>query len=325
MQNFRGEATSLIYVESDAARMGLMARPYWSGQLRISLVSFGVSLIPATESRSDLHFHEIDRQTGQRVRHQKVVPQSGEPVENSAIVKGYEYSKGRYLPLEPEDIQNLRVASSKTIDLEQFVAVDEIDPACYEKPYFMLPENASQGEAFAVVREALEETGKAGIGKIALAGREHLVAIRAPGNARLRGLMAYTLRFAEEIRDAEQYFGEIAGAKVDAEQLSLAKELIQRKSASFDLKKYKDEYETALRELVEARLKHIELPRHEAPIPRGKVIDLMDALRRSVGDGGGRKKAVSRAGHAAGRKAAGGQKLKVVRSASSGEKRRKSA
>lgn len=302
-----------------------MARPYWSGQLRISLVSFGISLIPATESKSEIHFHEIDRQTGKRVRHQKVLPESGEAVEKREIIKGYEYSKGKYIPIDPEDIQNLRLASSKTIDLEQFVAVDEIDPACYEKPYFVLPENASQAEAFAVVRKALEETGRAGIGKIALAGREHLVAVRAPGNAKLPGLMAYTLHFAEEIRDAQEYFAEIASVKIDGEQLALAKELIERKSSSFDLKQYKDEYETALRELIDARLKHVEAPRHESSAPRGKVIDLMDALRRSVGEPGGRKKAAASTGHSTSRKAAGGQKLKVVRRDSSGDKRRKSA
>ncbi|ACO34418.1 Ku protein [Acidobacterium capsulatum] len=305
--------------------MVIMARPYWSGQLRISLVSFGISLIPATESKSEIHFHEIDRETGQRVRHQKVLPESGEAVENREIVKGYEYSKGKYIPVEPEDIQNLRVASSKTIDLEQFVTVDEIDPACYEKPYFVLPENASQAEAFAVVRKALEETGKAGIGKIALAGREHLVAICAPGNPRLLGLMAYTLRFAEEMRSAEQYFAGIEAGKVDPEQLSLARELIQRKSSSFDLKKFKDEYETALRELVDARLKHVALPRQEVATARGKVIDLMDALRRSVGEENGRKKSVSGAQHRSRRKSKGEQKLKVVRSGSSSDKRRKSA
>lgn len=303
-----------------------MARPYWSGQIRISLVSFGVSLIPATESKSEIRFHEIDRRTGERVRHQKVLPGSGKPVDNDEIVKGYEYSKGEYIQIEPEDISELRIESSKTIDLEQFVRVDEIDPAFYEKPYFVLPENVSQAEAFAVVRRALEETDEVGIGKIALAGREHLIAIRAPSNKKLWGLMAYTLRFAEEIRNASDYFSEITERKVDHEQLGLAKELIQRKAAAFDPKRYKDQYEAALHELIDAKLKHVELPKKQAHETRGKVIDLMDALRRSVGEEDGRKKPVASAGRKPSRKAAGNHKLKVVRSKSHGEeKRHKSA
>jgi DNA end-binding protein Ku len=298
-----------------------MARPFWSGQLQISLVSFGIRLIPATEAKSEIHFHQIDRRTGKRVRHQKVSSEDEELVEKEDIVKGYEYSKGKYIQLEPAEINQLRIASKHAIELAQFVHVDEIDPAYYEKPYFVLPDNAAQAEAFAVVRKALEETKTTGLGKFAIGGREHLVAVRAPSNPKLKGLMAYTLRFAEELRDATEYFGDVKDRKVDSDQLSLAKDLIQRKLTDFDPEKFKDNYEAALRELVHAKLKHVPLPKEQKSQPSGKVINLMDALRRSVDQRDQKKKSSVRS-HGATAK----HGLSVVRSNSRNkEKRRKSA
>lgn len=272
-----------------------MARPFWSGHLQISLVSFGINLIPATEAKSEIRFHQIDRRTGERIRHQKVSSDDEEPVEKSDIVKGYEYSKGEYIQLEPSEIEQVRIPSRHTIELEQFVGAEEIDPAFYEKPYFVLPENPAQAEAFAVVREALEETRRVGLGKIALGGRERLVAVTVPNDPKLRGLMAYTLRFAEELRDGAEYFQDIKSQKVDRDQLSLAKELIKRKSTTFEADKFTDNYEAALRELIDAKLKHVAPPKEQDREPHGKVINLMDALRRSVGDQSGRKKPVVRA------------------------------
>ena len=225
-----------------------MARPFWSGQLRISLVSFGINLISATEAKSEIHFHEIDHRTGERIRHQKVSSADEEPVEKGDVVKGYEYRKGEYIQLKPVEIEQLRIESRHTIDLEQFVDADEIDPAFYEKPYFVLPQNSAQSEAFAVVREALEEKKQVGIGKITMGGRERLIAIGVPSNPKLRGLMAFELRFSAELRSAAEYFKDIKEPKVDREQLSLAKELIQRKSSAFEPKKFTDTYEAALRE-----------------------------------------------------------------------------
>ena len=259
-----------------------MARPLWSGQIRISLVSFGVKLFPATEAKSEIHFHQIDRKTGERVRHQKVAEGDDAPVEKEDIVKGYEYSKGKYVQIEPKEIEHLRIPSKHTLAMEQFVQLEDLDPAFFEKPYFVVPESAAQAEAFAVIREALRESKRAGLGKIAMGGREHLMAITAPPDEKLRGMMAYTLRYAEELRSPSQYFSDVKSPKIDDEQLSLAKDLIQRKAGKFDPKKFTDNYEAALRELVEAKLKHLPLPREEKPAPRGKVINLMDALRRSV-------------------------------------------
>jgi DNA end-binding protein Ku len=272
-----------------------MARPFWSGHLQISLVSFGISLIPATEAKSEIRFHQIDRRTGERVRHQKVSSDDEAPVEKSDIVKGYEYSKGEYIQLEPSEIEQVRIPSRHTIELEQFVGAEEIGPAFYEKPYFVLPANPAQAEAFAVVREALEETKRVGVGKIAFGGRERLVAVTVPNDPKLRGLMAYTLRFAEELRDGTEYFEDIKKQKIDHDQLSLAKELIQKKSTRFEPGQFADNYEAALRELIDARLKHVAPRRERDREPRGNVINLMDALRRSVGEQTGRKKPVVRA------------------------------
>lgn len=269
-----------------------MARPYWSGQIQISLVSFGVKLFVATEAASQISFHQIDRNTGERVRHQNVVKEdaasersSESPVDRSDIVKGYEYRKGEYVTIEPDEIAKLRIPSKRTIEIEQFVDVSEIDPGFFEKPYFVVPENETQGHAFAVIRKALLESGKAGLGEVAFAGREHLIALMPPSDEKELGLMAYSLRYGAELRDAAQYFSDIKDEKVDSDQLSLAKELIQRKTAKFDPSKFKDDYEAALKKLVEAKVKHEPLPVDEEAPKRSNVINLMDALRRSVGEG----------------------------------------
>jgi DNA end-binding protein Ku len=263
-----------------------VARPYWSGQIQISLVSFGVKLFVATEAKSEIRFHQLSRKSGERIKHQKVSTDEG-PVDNSDIVKGYEYRKGEYVTIEPDEIEHLRIASKHTLEVTQFVDADELDPEFFEKPYFVVPENDVQAEAFAVVRKALQTTKKIGLGKIAFGGREHLIAITAPHDDKRVGIMAYTMRYAEELRDPAKYFGEIKKVAVDEDQLSLAKELIKRKASKFAPEKFKDEYEAALRELVEAKVKHAPIPRDEPAPKSAKVINLMDALRKSVrGDEG---------------------------------------
>jgi DNA end-binding protein Ku len=304
-------------------------RPFWSGQIQISLVSFGVKLFPATETKSEIHFHEIDRRNGARVRHQKVSESDEEPIAKDDIVKGYEYRKGQYVQIDPKEVEHLRIPSKHTLQMEQFVDLEQLDPALFEKPYFVVPDKDTQAEAFAVVREALKETHSAGLGKIAMGGREHLVAVCAPSDPKLPGLMAYTLRYAAELRSASDYFADVKTPKIDAEQLSLAKELIQRKAGKFDPSKFTDNYEAALRELVKAKMKHLPLPLEEKPAPRAKVINLMDALRRSVKSPDEKKPPA----HSGTRKAAGARQaqssrrgLRLIKSgAKAAEKRRKSA
>jgi DNA end-binding protein Ku len=268
-----------------------MARPYWSGQIQISLVSFGVKLFVATEAKSDIHFHQIDRNSGERVKHQKVLAsaierdpdEAADPVEKSSIVKGYEYSKGHYITIEPEELAHLRVPSKHTMEVTQFVDESSIDPEFFEKPYFVVPENDAHTEAFLTVRKALIDTKKIALSKIAFAGREHVVAIAPAGTDQHGGFMAYTMRYAAELRDPAEYFRDVKKVSIAADSLSLAKELIKRKAAKFDPSKFVDGYEVAVKELVDAKLKHAPIPKDEAPAPtRGKVINLMDALRKSV-------------------------------------------
>ncbi|MEG9436253.1 Ku protein [Edaphobacter sp. HDX4] len=272
-----------------------MARPYWSGQIQISLVSFGVKLFVATEAKSEIRFHQISRKTGERVRHQKVAASSldenptevGEAIEKNEIVKGYEYRKGEYVTIEPKELEELRVPSKHSIEVSQFVDLNELEPEYMEKPYFIVPEDAVQAEAYAVVRAALKKTKKAALGKIAFGGREHVFAITADEDDKLGGMMGYTMRYQEELRDPAEYFKDIKKVAVNEDSLELAMELIKRKAAKFDPSKFKDQYEAAVRELVEAKIKHAPIPKDEVEAPRrGQVVNLMDALRKSVGGNG---------------------------------------
>ncbi|HZY63871.1 MAG TPA: Ku protein [Edaphobacter sp.] len=283
-----------------------MARPYWSGQIQISLVTFGVKLFVATEAKGEIRFHQISRKTGERIRHQKVLSsavdeapdEAAAPVEKDEIVKGYEYRKGQYVAIEPSEIEHLRVPSKHTIEISQFVGLNELEPEYLEKPYFVVPENDSQAEAFAVVRKALQKTKKAALGKIAFGGREHVLAITADDDDELGGMMAYTMRYQEELRDPKEYFQDIKKVSVNADSLELAESLIKKKSAKFNPNKFRDEYEVALKELVEAKVNHLPIPKEEAHAPkRGNVVNLMDALRKSVSSTGveGKKKPVASA------------------------------
>jgi DNA end-binding protein Ku len=260
----------------------MAGRPFWSGQLRISLVSFGVQLFPATSATSEISFHQIDRKTHQRVHHLNVID-GDQPVDNADIVKGYEYSKGKYVIVEPEEVKKLRLETQNTIDVAQFVDAKDLSPALFEKPYFVVPDPKGSTEAFEVVRTALLQADKVAIGEVAFGGREHLVAIAPAPGKNARGLMAYTLRYAEELRDAKDYFGSIKEHAIDKKQLALANDLIRAHSAPFHLDDFKDDYEAALRELIEAKRTEKPLAVSEGK-PRAKVISLMDALKRSVNE-----------------------------------------
>jgi DNA end-binding protein Ku len=266
-----------------------MARPYWTGNLQISLVSFGVSLYVATESKAQISFHQISRKTGERIRHQKVLESAAESeeattaVDKDEIVKGYEYKKGQYVVIEPAELENLRVPSKHTIAVSQFVDTNELNPEYVEKPYFVLPENDSQTEAFTVVRQALVNTGKAAIGKVAFSGRESILAV-VPAPHDDRGLMAYTLRFPNELRNQNDYFRDIKPAAVNADSLELAETLIKKMSSKLDLTKFEDGYEVAVKALVEAKINNLPVPIDEGPRKQPvNVVNLMDALRKSIG------------------------------------------
>ena len=279
-----------------------MARPYWSGRIQVSLVSFGVQLFVATESKSQISFHQISRSTGERIRHQKVLQSAVESDNETAaaavgkdeIVKGYEYRKGEYILIESSELENLKVPSKHTIDVSQFVTIDELLPEYIEKPYFVVPENDSQAEAFAVIRKALQKSGKVAIGKVSFAGRENILAIRPAGDDAHGGMMAYTLRYSNELRNERDYFRDLKGVEINEESLELAETLIAKKSTKLDLSKFEDGYEVAVKELIEAKVNNMPLPKDEVAEPRGKVVNLMDALRKSLGDSGTGKPAAKK-------------------------------
>lgn len=270
-----------------------MARPYWSGSIQISLVSFGVKFFVATEYKNEIRFHQISRSTGERVRHQKVLQSAVDDgaledgaeaasVAKDDIVKGFEYAKGQYVMIEPSEIANLRVPSKHSIAVEQFVDESEIDPAYFEKPYFVTPDGDAQMEAFAVVRKAMRAAKKVGIGKIAFGGREHVVAIKSNDDDEHPGLMAYTMRYQQELRNPMEYFGGLSPVEIDDDQLELAEQLIKRKTGKFNPGKYQDGYEIALKELVDAKVNHEPIPQEQPAPRRAKVVNLMDALRDSL-------------------------------------------
>ncbi len=251
-------------------------RPYWSGHIRLSLVSLPVNVYAALNRSSQIPLHEIYRPTGQRVRRLSVV--DGEPVEREEIVKGYEVEKGEYVLLEPEEIKELKVPSRQVLDIKHFVRHESIDSIYYEKPYFVTPDGKSGEAAFAVIREALRETGMVGLGQLAIGGHERLCAVKPCGS----GILLETLRYEDEVRESDPYFRDIDEEAVDEEELSLAKELIRRKTAEFKPEEFHDHYREALQELIQAKLEHRE-PREVIPeAPAGKVVNLMDALRQSL-------------------------------------------
>jgi DNA end-binding protein Ku len=263
-----------------------MARPYWQGSIQISLVSAQVSLFPASNSARSVEFHQIDRETGERVHHQNVVPASDDdearPVAKQDIVKGYEYEKGMYIAIDPDEIKRLRLKSQKTLEVVQFVSRDEVELGYFEKPYYVVPKDNAQAKVLATLRKALQETQSIGLGEITFSGREHLVALAAPVNPAARGLMLYVMRYEEELRDAEEYYSGVEEGKVDPKQVALATQLIESYRAPFDPGLFKDDYEASLRELVEAKLHHKKPPAPAKEPRRAKVIDLMDALKKSV-------------------------------------------
>jgi DNA end-binding protein Ku len=237
----------------------------------------------------------VHKPSGKRVRYEKVVPDLG-PVKSEDIVKGFELDDDRYVLLEPEELQDIKLDSKRTLDLVQFVAYDDIDPRYFEKPYYMVPDSDHSAEGFRVIQRALKESRKIGLGQMVLRGGEQLVAVKPCGD----GLLLETLRYADEVRATDSYFDDIPDMKLDKEMVDLAKELIERKSAKFDAAVFTDHYADALRELVEEKRKGkqtVEVSGDEAPRRGGQVVDLMEALKKSLNNGksgGARKSAGSR-------------------------------
>jgi DNA end-binding protein Ku len=271
-------------------------RAFWTGHLRLSLVNIPVKLYPATTSERAIAFHQIHEPSGKRIRYQKIAPGVG-PVENEEITKGYEYEKGKYVLIDQKEIDDLKLESKQTIELVRFVDEDAIDTRYFETPYYLLPDGDMADEGYVIVQKVLKDAGKVGVGQFILRGRGNIVAIKPFG----KGLMLEVLRHANEIRAAEPLFKEITEVKVDKEALDLAKELIKRKTGKFEPEQFKDEYSEAVWELINAKLED-RAPEIVTEMPgSAKVINIMDALKKSVqqGKGGASGKTAAKRGASA--------------------------
>ena len=260
----------------------MAARAYWQGQIRLALVSIPVELYSATKSGASVTFRQIHEPSGKPIKYEKVVAGIG-PVDTDEILKGFEYEKGSYVLLQPDEIEAVKLESKKTLELTQFVDAHEIDVLYYEKPYYVVPADDLAEEAFIVLREALKRTKKVGLGQLAMRGREYIVSLKPCG----RGMVIETLRYADEVNKAQGYFRDIGDAKPDIELLDLAETLIAKKSAPFDPAKFHDRYVDALKDLVARKQKakggKVTPEKDEAPARGGSnVVDLMAALKKSL-------------------------------------------
>lgn len=283
-----------------------MARPrtYWKGHLRLSLVSIDVALYVATDRSASIALRQIHKPSGQRIRYEKVAEGVG-PVPSDEIVKGYDLGDDRYVVLEDGELDEIKLESRHAIRLAQFVEEGEIDPRYFDKPYYVVPEGDAAEEGFVVIRDALREERKVGLGQMTMRGREHLVAVRPCG----KGLLLETLRYAEEVRAADAVFEDIPDIDVDPDMKELATELIGKKTAPFRPDAFSDRYMASLRELIDRKRqgKEVVTVGEEKGARRGgNVVDLMDALKQSLAeDAGGSGRAPARKrGATTGRKTA---------------------
>ena len=254
----------------------MAARATWKGYLKVSLVNIPIRVFPATDSAASVSFNQLHGECQTRIQQKKWCPKCEREVPNAELVKGYEFEKGRYVVVSEEDIEKVRPASTRVIDLQQFAERDELDPIYFERPYYLAPDTQVAADAFAVIREGM--AGKVGIGKVALYGREYLVAVEA----REKGLVMYTLRQADEIRameDVSEY--DLLPEKPKAAEVQLARQVISTFEKPLDLKQYKDEYQSELRRIIDAKVAGEEVVATEEETP-SKVVDLMEALRKSL-------------------------------------------
>ena len=256
-------------------------RAYWKGYLKLSLVTCPVALFPASSQAEKTHFHQINRKTGNRLRQQMVDEETGKPVDKDQKGRGYEVSKGKYVEIEPEELESVEVESTHTIDIDTFVPEEEIDKRYYERPYYIAPDAKSGEEAFTVIRDAMKDKGRVALARIVFASREHIMAIEPWG----KGLLGTTLRYDYEVRDEKEAFKGITSPRVPKEMVELASHILDKKAGHFDPAKFKDEYELALRKLVKRKAAGKTIERMEPAEDRSNVIDLMAALQQSLGRG----------------------------------------
>jgi DNA end-binding protein Ku len=252
-------------------------RAYWKGFLKLSLVSCPIALFPATSEREKISFHQLNKETGNRVRYRKVDAETGDDVQQSDIIKGYEVAKGEYIELDPEELEAVALESKRSIDIDQFVPKSEIDELYMRDPYYIVPDGEVGQQAFAVIREAIRKEGMVAVGKVVFTSREHVIALEA----RDKGMLGITLRYPYEVREEKEYFDSIEDEKVPKDMLDLALHIVDSKRGKFQPEKFEDQYEDALKELLRKKQKGEKIERPKEP-ERSNVVNLMDALRASV-------------------------------------------
>ncbi|MFB6458677.1 Ku protein [Bradyrhizobium tunisiense] len=277
-------------------------RANWKGFLRLSLVTCPVALYPATSESEKISFNQLNRQTGHRIKYLKVDADTGDEVPNEDIVKGYQLEKDQFIEVTKEELEEIALESTRTIEIDEFVDKSDIDPRYLIRPYYIRPDGKVGHDAFAVIRETIREMDKVAIGRVVLTNREHIIALEPMD----KGLVGTLLRYPYEVRSEAEYFDEIQDVKVTKDMLDLAKHIVNQKAGRFEPDKFEDHYESALVELINQ--KRAGKPIVPKDRPKGEnVVDLMDALRKSVGgaaaDTGAAKKPAKKA-----KKAAAGQK-----------------
>src|SRR5215467_6968605 len=277
-------------------------RANWKGFLRLSLVTCPVALYPATSESEEISFNQLNRKTGHRIKYLKVDADTGDEVSNEDIVKGYALDRETFIEVTKEELENVALESTRTIEIDEFVERQEIDPRYLIRPYYIRPDGKVGHDAFAVIRETIREMNMVAIGRVVLTNREHIIALEPME----KGLVGTLLRYPYEVRSEDEYFDEIQDVKVTKDMLDLARHIVNQKSESFEPGKFEDHYETALIELINQ--KRAGKPIRPKERPRGEnVVDLMEALRRSVGGAAAETSAPKKSAKKQ-RKAAAGQK-----------------
>jgi Ku protein len=256
----------------------MAARAYWKGSLKLSLVSCPVLLYPASTSSDKTHFHLINKETGNRLKQQMVDSGTGDIVESDQKARGYELKKGEYVEIEKEELEAVQIESNHTIDIDSFVPKEEIDKRYLNHPYYIAPDGKAGIDAFAVIRDAMKDQDRVALARIVLTNREHIIAIEPLG----KGLLGTTLRYPYELRDEDEYFGDIKNPKISKDMVELAGHILDTKAAHFDPSKFKDEYENALKTLVKRKAAGKPVKAVEPEEKPGNVISLMDALKQSL-------------------------------------------
>ena len=252
-------------------------RANWKGYLKLSLVSCAVALYPATSSSERVRFHTLNRETGNRVKRQFIDAETGEVVESDEQVKGYEIGKGSFIVMEEEELEAIRIESTHTIDIESFVPRDQVDERYLDTPYYIAPDDKVAQEAFAVIRDAMQEKGRAGIARVVMARRERMILLEPLG----KGIVATLLRYPYEVRGEDAYFESIPDLKLPAEMRNLAGHIIETKAADFDPSQFEDRYEKAVVDLIQSKQGGRAPKTPQAPSPPTSSISWM-RLRKSV-------------------------------------------